>query len=638
MNKNTQKQAPNLVGNGEKKQQIQRTDKELLVELIKIAKPFKKYFILSLFLNAGFAILSAASIAVIQPVLQVIFPDSGTGANEATNTATEPSFFTGVKDTIFGSLRELVQDPDPIGMLLNISMLIVFLFLFKNIFRYFNSLNGVKLEEGIIKSVRDKLFAKYTTLSISYFQKNKQGDIVSTVTNDVTQLNSATVRAFNVVFRELIQVVIFLLMLLALSPQLTLVSFAASGGGLILIRVAKKYLKRYSSRMQQAMANFTSTLSESVAGIKLIKAYNAQKVSGGKFEEETNYYVSSSLKHRKVVALIPSVYEMIAIFALCFVLYMGGSKVLVEGTMSSSDLLTFLFLLFSIMAPLTILINNIAEMQRGLVATERVMKVLDLEPNISDGDKELKGFDSSIDINNLSFAYETGTDVLKDISLSLKKGEKIAFVGSSGSGKSTMLDLILRFYDPYIGSINIDGHNIKDLELESYLKHFGVVSQENILFNDNVRNNVLFGASHISDEEIWKALKIANAYEFVNRLPDGLDTLLGERGTTISGGERQRLAIARAIIRKPEILVFDEATSALDAESEHIVQSAINDSLAGRTAIIVAHRLATITSCDRIYVFDKGEIVEKGTHGELIEGQGIYRTLYDMQSLDKEAS
>jgi subfamily B ATP-binding cassette protein MsbA len=424
-------------------------------------------------------------------------------------------------------------------------------------------------------------------------------------------------------------------MLLSLSPELTLVSFAASGGGLILIRVAKKYLKKYSTRMQEAMANYTSTLSESVGGIKLIKAFNAQRVSARKFQEETEYYVTSALKHRKVVALVPSVYEMIAIFALCFVLYMGGNKVLVEGSMSSSDLLTFLFLLFSIMAPLTILINNIAEMQRGLVATERVMKVLDLQPHVKDGGRALASFERDIKVDDLVFAYDEGPDVLRGVRLEFRKGEKIAFVGSSGSGKSTMLDLLLRFYDPKSGSISIDGIDIRDLTLESYLTHFGVVSQENILFNDNVRNNILFGAAGISDEEIWEALKIANAYDFVKRLPQGLDTLLGERGMTISGGERQRLAIARAVIRKPEILMFDEATSALDAESEHIVQSAINHSLAGRTAVIVAHRLATITSCDRIYVFDKGKIVETGTHAELIERHGIYRTLYDMQSLDK---
>lgn len=609
-----------------------RTDKQLFKELIQIASPFKKFFFLSLILNGGFALLSAASIAVIEPVLRVIFPDSNTQVIEE---VTEPGMLSSLKSMFFGNLREFVSDADPLGTLINISILIIVIFGLKNLFKYLNSINGVKLEEGIIKSVRDRLFHKYTTLSLSYFQRQKQGDIVSTVTNDVTQLNTATVRAFNVIFRETIQVVIFLLMLLALSPELTLVSFAASGGGLILIRVAKKYLKRYSSRMQQAMANFTSTLSESIGGIKLIKAFNAQQESTRKFQEETSYYVASALKHRVVVTLVPSIYEMIAIVALCFVLYMGGQKVLVDGTMSSSDLLTFLFLLFSIMAPLTILINNIAEMQRGLVATDRVLNVLDLEPHVKDGHNSLKNFNKNIQISDLVFSYEDGPDVLNNINLSLSKGEKIAFVGSSGSGKSTMLDLILRFYDPRSGNIYIDDISIKDLTLESYLSHFGVVSQENILFNDNVRNNILFGATNITDDEIWEALKIANAFDFVDKLPQKLDTLLGERGMTISGGERQRLAIARAVVRKPEILVFDEATSALDAESEHIVQSAINDSLAGRTAIIVAHRLATITSCDRIYVFDKGEIVEIGTHSSLIQQGGIYRTLYEMQNLDK---
>ncbi|GAB5465796.1 MAG: ABC transporter ATP-binding protein [Candidatus Kapaibacteriales bacterium] len=618
--------------NKENIQEKKYSDREIYKALFKIAKPFKKYFFASAILNAIFALLSAASVAIINPVLQVIFPNEET---ESSISTVESEGLDSFKETFFGSINELIADIDPLNTLINVCILIIIIYGLKNIVKFFNAINSVKLEEGIVKSVRDKLFEKYTSLSLSYFQKNKQGDVVSTVTNDVTQLNSATVRAFNMVFRDFVQVAIFLALLLALSPKLTLVSFAASGGALVLIRIAKKYLKRYGGRMQQAMANFTSTLSESVAGIKLIKSFDAADVSGEKFRDETSYYVTSALKHRKVTSLVPSIYEMIAIGALCFVLYVGGESVLVEKTMEASDLLTFLFLLFSIMTPLTLLTNHIAEMQRGLVASKRILKVLDLEPTVKSGDKKVKEFSNRIDFTDVSFSYENDRKVLQNINLTIAKNEKIALVGPSGSGKSTFLDLLLRFYDPDSGMINYQDEDLKELNLSEYLGLFGVVSQENILFNDTVRNNILFGKTNISDDEIWKALEISNAKSFVESMPDGLDTMLGERGTTVSGGERQRLAIARAVVRKPEILVFDEATSALDTESEYTVQSAINDSLKGRTAIIVAHRLSTITHCDRIVVFDKGRIAEIGTHEELLELGGIYHTLHSMQSLEK---
>jgi subfamily B ATP-binding cassette protein MsbA len=307
----------------------------------------------------------------------------------------------------------------------------------------------------------------------------------------------------------------------------------------------------------------------------------------------------------------------------------------IQGKMSGDDLFTFLFILFSIMSPITLLIHSVALYQRGYVASERVFKIIDQKPTIQSGKNTISKFNDSIKINNVSFGY-LNEPVISNADFVIKKGKKIAFVGASGSGKSTMLDLIIRFYDPIEGEILLDNINIKDFTIESYRSMFGIVAQESMLFNDTVANNIKFGYPEATMDEIIEAAKLANAYNFIMKMPKGFDSKLGDRGILLSGGERQRISIARALVRNPQILVFDEATSSLDAESEKIVQDAINVSLKGRTAIIVAHRLSTIINCDEIFIFDNGRIVERGIHTELIKLKGIYKKLYDLQFAQKQ--
>jgi subfamily B ATP-binding cassette protein MsbA len=381
--------------------------------------------------------------------------------------------------------------------------------------------------------------------------------------------------------------------------------------------------------MQNAMADFTSVLQEAVSGIRVVKGYNAEDRTNKQFEAQTSRYVKSAIKYERIIALIPSINEVFAILALCVVFYVGGAAV-INGEMRGDDLMLFLFSLFAIMAPTVQLINNLGRFQRGIVSAERLFGILDQEPTVQTGEGIITGFNSEISVNNVTFAYDSEV-VVKNADFKIEKGKKIAFVGASGSGKSTMLDLLIRFYDPTSGSIIVDGKPIRDLSIESYRSLFGIVAQENILFNDTVANNIRYGQPDATMEEIEEAAKIANAYEFISHLPKGFDTIIGDRGVMLSGGERQRVAIARALIRNPYVLIFDEATSALDAESEKIVQRAMTESLKNRTAVLVAHRLATIIDCDEILVFNKGEIVERGTHKQLLANNGVYKKLYDIQ-------
>jgi subfamily B ATP-binding cassette protein MsbA len=593
--------------------------------IFKFVNGFWKLLGLSFVLNIVFSTFETISIALIKPIFQIIFekkmPETPINAGG--------DFFKGLKDSFYNTVQNLIYNPhDLVATLVNLSILIIGIFLMKNIFKYMSQIVGAKVQEGIIKNMRDQIFTKLTSLSIDFFSKSRQGFLLSAITNDVATVNSATINAFTVMLKEITQIILFLIMLLTLSPYLTLISFSTSLVSIVVVRGAIKYLRKYAKRMQNAMADYTGVMQETIFGIRAVKGYNAEDTVNGKFTSQTAKYVRSAIKHKKVVALIPSFNELFAICALCIVLFVGGSQAL-SGELKPDELMTFLFSLFSIMSPISSFVNQISLFQSGLVASERVFSIIDAKSSVEDGDRFIEGFQNSIEVKNISFAYEEN-EVLKDCSIKIEKGKKIALVGGSGSGKSTMLDLIIRFYDPKKGEICLDGRNIKELNTKSYRSLFGIVSQETLLFNDSVENNIKYGFE-ASEEAVIKAAKTANAYKFIENMPNGLKTMIGDRGVLISGGERQRIAIARALIREPKILVFDEATSALDAESEKIVQEAINGSLENRTAIIVAHRLATIIDCDEIIVFDRGRIIERGSHSELIEKNGVYRKLCEIQ-------
>lgn len=597
---------------------------KILIRILSFVKPFFGLFLLSVFLNTIFSTFTTISIALIKPVFQILFSVDDT----TTNTAI--GFFDNLKNGFFVAVNSLIEVPgDKQSSLMNLSFLVISVFLIKNLFKYLSSVASVRLEEGIIKSIRDKVFSRLTSLSVDFFTKKKSGEIISIITNDVTVVNTVTIATMNGIIREMIQIFLYLILLLTISSYLTLIAFSTSIISFILIRSAMKYLRRYATRMQKAMAEYTTSLQETISGIRVVKAYNAEEVTNKRFFDQTKKYVVSAVKHLKIITIIPSINEIFAVLALCVVLLVGGYFVL-SGQMKADDLMLFLFSLFTIMSPISTVINNISQFQRGFVAAERVFNIIDEKPTVQSGTSDIKGFNNKIQIQNVSFAYND-IDVIKNVSFDIEKSKKIALVGASGSGKSTMLDLIIRFYDPVKGTILLDGTDITELKIESYRSLFGIVAQETVLFNDTIANNIRYGLENITEQEIMEAAKLANAYDFVMKLPNGFNTYIGDRGIMLSGGERQRVSIARALIRKPQILVFDEATSALDTESEKIVQDAINSSMRDKTAIIVAHRLSTIIDCDEIIVFDNGKIVECGNHIELYNQCGVYRKLYDLQ-------
>ena len=599
-------------------------------KILKFVNGSWRYLILAFVLNIIFSLFETMSIALIQPIIKILFGKGDASAAQET-VAAGSNIFENIKNEFYNKIGELINTGTSASdALIRLSILVIASFALKNVFKYFSSVIGTRASEGIIKNMRDTIFRKLTSLSVDFFSRSRQGHLISVLTNDVTMANNNTIASISSILKESTQIIIFMMLLLGVSPYLTAVAFSTSIISFGIIRIAVKYLKKYAGRMQAAMSNYTTSLQEMIFGIRIIKAYNAEPTINNKFFSQTAQYVRSVIKHKKVVALVPSLNEIFAIFALCVVLYIGGSQVL-SGEMRGEDLILFLFTLFSIMSPLSSFLNQISMIQTGMVAADRIFTVIDTESSIVSGSEKVSAFTDKMELKDICFAYNAEKQILDKCNVTLEKGKKIAFVGSSGSGKSTMLDLIIRFYDPQSGAITLDGTNIRKFNTKDYRSLFGIVSQETVLFNDTVENNIKYGVE-ATDAEVEKAAAMANALTFIKKMPQGMKTVIGDRGVLISGGERQRISIARALLRNPQILIFDEATSALDSESEKIVQDAINASMEDKTAVLVAHRLSTIRSCDCIYVFDAGKIAEFGTHEELTRRNGIYKKLCDIQN------
>lgn len=595
--------------------------------LLHFVQPYRWLVIWSLFFGAVFSALSALSIAIVQPIFQLLFDNVSLPVSP-----TDSSALSHVKDSFYSSIVHFIGTGETkSSALIRLGVLIILIFILKNISKYCCNILTTLLNENLIRSIRERLFTRMLHFSMDFFTSQKGGHLVSIITNDVAAVQGSVTAATLALAREPLQIVLFLLMLLSLSPFLTLVAFGTSICALLLIRIATKTLRRYAERMQTVMSNFTSVLQETLGGIRIIKAFSMEERVINLFTMQTRGYVRAASKYQRVYDIVPATSEIFAIIALSVVLYVGGQQVF-SGEMRSHELITFLFALFSIMSPITNVVSLPAQVQRGLVAAETVFGILDREPTVEDGVQNASNFEQEIRVDNVHFAYQKGRTVLSDISFSIAKGRKIALVGGSGSGKSTMCDLLIRLYDPSEGHIFLDGTDIRQFTFASYRRFFGVVSQESLLFNDTIANNIRFGSvGVITDSQVYEAARIANAAEFIEKLPDGYNTFIGDRGVLLSGGQKQRLAIARALVGNPAILVFDEATSALDSESERFVQEAINSVLEDRTAIIIAHRLSTIVSADEILVFHEGSILERGNHAELLAKKGMYSRLYDIQ-------
>lgn len=597
---------------------------KLSQKLLPFIRPFGALIVFSFIANMLYAAVNAAVLAAVEPVFRTLF-----NTNISSTPQAAQQLGGGIKAWFDSLIQWLIISDTFFGSIRNLSVFIFVLFTIRGALKYLSRIINVRLEEGIMKSIRDAMFLRVTDLSLDFYSRKKSGDIISLLTNDVGVLNHAAINSVTSLWREGITLLIYVALLLAISVQLTVIAVGISAGSFLLIRTATKLLRRYGARLQRAQADYTSTLQETVMGIRVVKALGIEDTMVRRFSSQTYNYVRTALRNERVSALVPVVNDTFGILALVGVFYAGGMA-LANNEIAPSNLVTFLFLLFGLMQPITTIVSTIAGMQRGIAAADNVVGLLNEVPSIVSGKAQVNEVKSVLSVANVSFAYGAN-EVLQNVSINIERGKTIALVGASGSGKSTMLDLLLRFYEPSSGSIELDGVNIRNLSLPKYRSIFGMVSQETILFNDTVANNITLGMTNVSAEEIEIAARIAHAHDFIKQMPEGYNTSVGDRGMRLSGGQRQRLAIARAVVRNPQILLFDEATSALDTESERIVQAAIADVLKDRTAVVVAHRLSTIVNADAIMVFDKGQVIEQGSHQELLALQGTYAKLYSMQ-------
>jgi len=507
-------------------------------------------------------------------------------------------------------------------------------FFVKNIFLYLKNILLYMVQLNIVKDIRDRLYNHIQRLSLGYFNKEKSGSITSVIINDVEQLQGALSVAFQKLFVEPINILTFAALLFIISWKLALIAIIIIPLAAIAIIAIGKSIRRKSRRTQKKIAQIMQILSENLSSIRIVKAFVNEKEEIKKFSIETKNYLTLHLKRARLDLIAAPITESFGVIIGVVLLWYGGSEVILQRGLIAEDFIRFILILFSILGPIKQLSNVNIRIQAGAASAERIFNLLDTEPQIVEinNPTKLQNFKNEVVFKNVNFEYFAGDGpVLDNINFSIKKGEVVALVGPSGSGKSTIADLIPRFYDVNSGSIMFDGEDIKNASLASLRNNLGIVSQELVLFNDTIRNNIAYAQPNKDESEIRKAAEAANALEFIEKTQDGFDTVVGERGVKLSGGQKQRLAIARALLKNPSILILDEATSALDTESEKKVQKAIESLMKDRTALVIAHRLSTVQNADKIIVIEKGVVVENGSHSELYEKNGLYRRLYDIQ-------
>lgn len=602
--------------------------------ILKYAKPYKSYAIGHLISNVFYALFGALSFVALIPMLDILF-QKGMEA-----PAVKP-VYQGIsslkdfyKDYLAYQVNTYAQD-DPQKALILVVGLIIILFLLKNIFSYLAYYFMVFLRNGVVRDIRNNVYKKTIDLPLSYFSEQRKGDIMARVTTDVATLQYSMLPVLELIAREPLTIIFTLVMMLIISAKLTLFVFIFIPISGWIISIVGKSLKRKSERVQIEQGVILSTLEETLTGLRIIKGFNAENKFNKRFQESSDrfYHFSNKLLNRQNLASPTS--EFLGILVISILLWYGGQLVLVDQSLDGSSFIAYMGLAYNIMVPAKAISRGLYNVKQGNAAAERIQEIIDAENPLKDKANAIskETFDSEIVFKNIWFKYQDDY-VLKDFSLTIPKGKKVALVGQSGSGKSTIANLITRFYDVNKGEILIDGINIKDLTISSLRNQLGIVTQDAILFNDSIKNNLKLGKDDATDDDVIEALKIANAWEFVKDLPEGIETNIGDAGNKLSGGQKQRLSIARAVLKSPPIMVLDEATSALDTESERLVQVALENMMKNRTSIVIAHRLSTIQNADEIVVLNKGEIAEQGKHAELIAKKGVYQKLVEMQSFE----
>lgn len=589
-------------------------------------KDFKgKIFLYFLFTLLSI-VFSIVSIGMLMPFLQLIFVDNGTGI---TSESSNP-----VIQAVNTFLYESVQSRGKTATLGFICLLMISFIILKNLFLYLSYYVLNPLKNKIVNQLREDLYDKVLRLPIGFFNEKRKGDLMSRMTNDVGEVEGSVVGTLEGWIRDPMTIIVTLTVLLLISVQLTLfILILIPVLGLVIGRVTRS-LKKHSQEVSNKYGESLSILDETLGGLRVIKAFNVEKLLRDKFfkTNEELLDAKNNISYKRDLASPLS--EVMGVILFTAVLYYGGRLVLRNELLEASAFLGFLGIFYNIISPAKALSTSFSNMRKGAAAINRIEEILKTPITVDDNPngKLLPVFSSTIEFKNVSFAYEDAV-ILDHINLTIKKGQTIALVGSSGAGKSTLADLVPRFHDVTGGEVLIDGINIKDYSLHSVRNLMSIVTQEPILFNDSIKNNIALGYPAATDEQIIEAAKIANAHDFIIKKEDGYKTNTGDRGNKLSGGERQRLTIARAVLKNPPILILDEATSSLDTESERLVQDAINNMMQNRTSIVIAHRLSTIRHADDIIVLQKGKIVERGNHEQLLELNGFYRKLVEMQEV-----
>ena len=605
-----------------------------LKRFIPYVLPYKRQVFLNVFFNILYSLFSALSFVALIPMLDVLF-------GKAQPITEAPVYSGNLLD--LGSYGKAylnykvgaLAGENTIWALAIVIALVLSLFLLKNLFSYLASFFITYLRNGVLKDLRNNLYKKIVNQPIAFFSDQRKGDIMSRMIGDVNEVQNSMLSALESFIREPLTIIFSILVMLGISVKLTLFTFIFIPIAAAVISKIGKSLKKNSIAVQQEQGRFLSLIEETIGGLRVIKAFNAESIFSKRFANSSQTFNRLSNKVMNRQNLGSPMSEFLGILMIAVLLWFGGSLVLVDKTLEGTQFIAFMGLAYNILTPAKAISRASYDMRRGNAAAERILEILDYDNPIKERENPvvIKDFTTAITLNNVTFAYAE-QPVLTNFSLEVPKGKTVALVGQSGSGKSTIANLITRFYDVNEGAILIDAVDVKDMQTASLRKLIGVVSQDSILFNDTIKNNLLIGKPDATDEELITAAKIANAYEFINDLPKGFDTNIGDAGSKLSGGQKQRLSIARAVLKNPPIMVLDEATSALDTESERLVQNALENMMKHRTSIVIAHRLSTIQNADLIVVMQKGRIIEQGTHTELIQKNGMYKRLVEMQTIE----
>ncbi|HET7322176.1 MAG TPA: ABC transporter ATP-binding protein [Longimicrobiaceae bacterium] len=609
----------------------------LYLRLLGYLKPHKWIFFGSIVAMVCYAGLDAFSFTLLIPFLALLFK-GGSGMPSGADLLGGGSGM--VHRVLEWSVGELVQSASPLTALRNVVVLLFGVYLLKNVALYLQQYTVSVVQGRVTRDLRDDVYRHLIRLGFPYFQKTRTGQIISRVTVDVDQIRTLVTENLAKALSSAIQVIFFLAIMLMLSWKLTLVAVLALPPILGLWSRLRGRLRVGVLKVLDAVGELASQIQETVSGIRLVKASGAEGWEMERFQGLTRRHYKAFVRNERWRQLFPPVTEMVIAAAILALLWYGSYLVLEEHSLTAPAFLLTLTFAMKIMSPAKALGQYPSLVQPGLGAAERVFEIADAPLEVTDrpGALPVEGFHEAIRFDDVSFAYDPAEPVLRDVNLTIRPGEVVALVGPSGAGKSTLADLVPRFHDPTSGRITLDGVDLRDLKLTELRGLLGIVTQETILFHDTVRANIAYGCENPAQAEIEAAARAANAHDFIQELPQGYDTVLGERGVRLSGGQRQRIAIARALFRNPPILILDEATSALDTESERLVQQAIDELMHDRTVLVIAHRLSTVRQADQIVVLEAGEVVERGTHAELLEREGTYRRLYRLQFGEGEAA